>query len=77
MIMRMVRKMIVVMLAAFGVQYLRMVARVIVQELRPQSSYELEQAAARAHAARQTAMNRKRLAPRRVRISTLEPHGAI
>ena len=38
MVVRMMRKMFVLVLAALGVQYLRMVARVIARELRPQSS---------------------------------------
>jgi hypothetical protein len=71
---RMIRRMILVVLAAVGVQHLRTIARVVVREIRPRSGADLEAAAARAHAARQTAMNRKQ---QRLVISTLEPHGAI
>ena len=75
MVRRMMRKVLVLILAALGVQYLRMIGRVIVRELRPQSGPDLEQAAARAHIARQTALSRRRPDPQR--LVTLEAHGAL
>jgi hypothetical protein len=77
MVVRMTRKMFVLVLAALGVQYLRVIARVIVHELRPQSSPELELAAARVHAERQLASTGAGRARQGLFVSTLEPHGAI
>ncbi len=78
MVVRMMRKIFVLVLAALGVQYLRVIGRVIVHELlRPQSSPELERAAARVHAERQLAATGTGRAPQGLFVSTLEPHGAI
>jgi len=77
MVVPMMRKILVLALAALGVQYLRVIARVLARELRPQSGPELELAAARAQVARQRATSGASLAPRGLRISTLEPQGAI
>ncbi len=77
MVVRMMRKTFVLMLAALGIQYLRVIGRVIVQELHPQPSPELELAAARLHAERQLAATGTRRAPQGLFVSTLEPHGAM
>lgn len=70
MLMRWMRKLFVLGLAALGVQYLRVIAGVIVAELRPRS-------VPMRHGAVTRADDRVKPAPRRLVISTFEPHGAL
>jgi hypothetical protein len=71
MLVRWMRKVLVLGLAALGVQYLRMIARVILDELRPRS------VASRSSYDTHRAIDEPSVAPRRLVLTTLEPHGAL
>ena len=80
MAMRWTRKMLVLALAAFGVQYLRMVARTVVAELRIERVPRSPTPRLRAVAPRaETVLVPHGTAPtpRRLVISTFEPQGAL
>lgn len=73
MIVRSMRKLVVLTLAALGVQYLMMVGRIVINELHPGRSPGLHQSA---NTPRSTS-NGARLVTKRVVITTLEPHGVL
>ena len=74
MLMRWMRKMLVLALAALGVQYLRMIAGVVLAELRPRTVPPVPRAPRPTNGA---GAARSNLVPQRLVITTLEPHGAL
>jgi hypothetical protein len=76
MLLRWMRKMMVLALAALGLQYLRMIFRVIVAELRPKA-VPLVPTTRSASLGTRTGTHVPKLTPQRLVITSLEPHGVL
>jgi hypothetical protein len=79
MLLRWMRKMMVLALAALGIQYLRMIFRVIIAELRaqPMPLVPTTRTAALGTHTGTHVPSVPKLTPQRLVITTLEPHGVL